>query len=461
MTSKSILIVGKSLMKEELFSALTRAAWDVAAVEGLEEAQQRLEQGSYQVVVVDHESIGRQPWAVLESLDGADPHASILLVVPAEIPVDLFDGRPIRPTGLLVSPIDATALEMAAESAFLYWRLLEENRTLKRRLGNSIRVSDWVGCTPRSREIRNAIATAALAASPVLMLGESGSGRRLAAELVHRHGKERHLSFLPVELMSLPDGELGRLLGEISTGQARGRLPVYGNGSYRPGTVYLSELTALSTADQEVLANLIGQTFPFRLMASADPSIREAARLGRFNRRLFELVSPLSIEIAPLRDRRADIPVLIEHFLKRSCERLNLQPLGIPSQAIEHYTVYDWPGNVAELAMVIERAVSIASAAKFDGTTLPEPFCGPPSITALEPSRLKHASLRELIADIEKRIILQTLERVDGSQKRAAERLRLNPTTLHEKMKRYKILPERSRARSVAALWRSDAVGGG
>ena len=83
-----------------------------------------------------------------------------------------------------------------------------------------------------------------------------------------------------------------------------------------------------------------------------------------------------------------------------------------------------------------------------DGTTLPEHFCSPPSLTVPEGSRLKNISLRELIADIEKRIIVQTLERVDGSQKRAAEELRLNPTTLHEKMKRYKILPAVRRQRA-------------
>jgi transcriptional regulator with AAA-type ATPase domain len=114
-------------------------------------------------------------------------------------------------------------------------------------------------------------------------------------------------------------------------------------------------------------------------------------------------------------------PALIDHFLKRSCERFQLRSLGIPSTAIENYSSYDWPGNVAELAMMIERAVSIASAAKFDGTTLPEHFCSPPSLTVPEGGRLKNISLRELIADIEKRIIVQTL---DGSTETRSGRRR-------------------------------------
>jgi arginine utilization regulatory protein len=98
--------------------------------------------------------------------------------------------------------------------------------------------------------------------------------------------------------------------------------------------------------------------------------------------------------------------------------------------------------------MVIERAVSIASVAKLDTTMLPEHFCFLPPPTAREPGPRKDVPLRKLIADIERRIIVETLERVDGSQRRAAEQLRLNPTTLHEKMKRYKILPERQGSRT-------------
>jgi DNA-binding NtrC family response regulator len=118
----------------------------------------------------------------------------------------------------------------------------------------------------------------------------------------------------------------------------------------------------------------------------------DAVRHNRFDEETFRAVSKCRIQIPPLRARRADIPLLIDHFLKRSCERFQLKSLGIPSTSIENYSSYDWPGNVAELAMMIERAVGIASAAKFDGTTLPEHFCTPPSLTVPEGGRLKNIS---------------------------------------------------------------------
>ncbi len=249
-----------------------------------------------------------------------------------------------------------------------------------------------------------------------------------------------------MDLPSLPKGELFRLLNEVREAADTGR------GSYvdgaRPGTLYLAELTALVPEDQAALKEFLNGPVPFRLMASADLSRLPKLGPRRFDLEALGAASKITIEIPALRERRGDIPVLIDHFLKRFCERLELKPLGIPASAIDNYSNYDWPGNVAELSMMIERAVSIACAAKFDGTTLPEHFCAPPSLTVPGASRLKNVSLRNLIADIEKRIIVQTLERVDSSQKKAAKELRLNPTTLHEKMKRYKILPERSGQRA-------------
>jgi DNA-binding NtrC family response regulator len=446
MAGESILLVGRNFDGGELASHLNSSTWQIDRVGDLEEALDKLKDQTHHAIVVDAESVGDSPWKSLDVLNGAnDP---VLLVVPPDTSMAVFDGRPFRPKGFLTKPVDRAALQMAVESVLVYSRLLHENKALKRQLGSATSLTDWVGCTPESQEVRNAIATAALSTGPLLLLGEDGSGRRLAAELIHRNGRNPNSTFLPLEIPSLPEGELAGLLDELKSSDELGRFPVYANGPFLPGTLFLSELNGLSTIDQKALVELACQPLPFRLMASAHPSIREAVRLGRFNRRLFELVAPQTIQIPPLRDRRGDIPVLIDHFLRRACERLGLQPLGIPSEAIDRYTAFDWPGNVAELSMVIERAVSIASAAKFEGTTLPEHFCAPPSLTMPEPTRLKSVSLRELIADIEKRIIIQTLEGVDGSQKKAAEKLRLNPTTLHEKMKRYHILPDKIRGRS-------------
>jgi DNA-binding NtrC family response regulator len=436
----SILLVGASQATDDAAAALS-ADWNLTTVRGLEEAATELGFRPHRVVLVDSDAVEEPPWRVVEILRETEHHTTVLLMVAPDTPWTTFSSYRQRPAGLLLKPLDRTAVLMAVDSALVYGRLLDENRNLKRQLGTAMSLRDWVGCTPASLEVRKRIATAALANGSVALIAEDGSGRRLAAELIHRHGRNPGATFLPIDLTSLPPGELPRLLREVRDAAAGGGQD-YAHGA-RPGTLYLAELTGLGREDQRALAELLRERLPFRLMVSADPSIEESVRLGQFDAEAWGAVSKITIPIPALRKRRGDIPLLIDHFLKRFCRRFELEPLGIPPSAIENYSNYDWPGSVAELSMMIERAVSIASAAKFQGTTLPEAYCAPPSLTVPEPIRLKNVSLRELIADIEKRIILQTLERVDGCQRRAAEELRLNPTTLHEKMKRYKILPER------------------
>jgi len=441
MSEESILVIGTSEDAAEVASTLSSESWTVATAPDLTAAREAMENSPQELIVLDTASVAEPPWRVMEILRESGTEPAILLLVAPTTEWSSFSTYRQRPAALVLKPLDRNALLMAVDSALVYRRLLEENRTLKRQLGSAISLSDWVGCTPESLEVRKSIATAALSTGTLTLIGEDGTGRRLAAELVHRHGRNPGSTFLPIDLTSLPAGGLRRLLEEVRDAADSGGAS-YVRGA-RPGTLYLAELTALAPEDQTALEEILAGPLPFRLMASAVPSIRNDVRQGRFDPGAFRAVSEITIDLPPLRGRRADVPVLIDYFLKKFCERLELRPLGIPSSAIESYSNYDWPGNVAELSMMIERAVSIASAAKFDGKTLPEHFCSPPSLTMPASDRLRNVSLRDLIADIEKRIILKTLERVEGSQKRAAEELRLNPTTLHEKMKRYKILPDR------------------
>ena len=437
---QQVIIIGDSPATADAGAALEADSWSVHRFGSIAEGRDSLATGEPLVVILDPSDIGLTPERALQSVRLLDPDAAIVLLVDTDEPTDFQGYR--RPAAVVAKPIDRAALLMAADSALVLRRLLDENQSLKRQLGQAVSLTDWVGCTPESLEIRKAIATAALTDGPVLIVGEDGTGRRLAAELLHRHGRHASQSFLAVDLASLSEGDLGALLRELNHATRQGRF-----GQASVGTLYLAELTALGPVDQGALRDVLSAATDFRIIASADPNIREPMNGAAFDIKTLQLIGRRTIEIPALRSRRGDIPVLIDHFLKKYCERFELQPLGIPSSAIEHYSRYDWPGNVGELSMLIERAISIASAAKFDGTTLPEHFCAPPSLTIPEPARLRNVSLKELIADIEKRIIVQTLERVDGSQKKAAEQLRLNPTTLHEKMKRYKLLPERPRSR--------------
>lgn len=441
MAGESILVVGQALAAN---TALDRAlASDnrlVARAPDLSGALREMAQRLFHVVLVDGDALGTTPGPALERLRAADPDTSIVLVSDSARRLEGASVNRFGAAGCLVKPLEPGSLLMALETALFQRKLVQENRALKRQLRELFTFNDWVGATGAAQEVRSAIAAAALGSGPVLLLGEAGSGRRLAAELIHYNGPEADATFLPIDPRSLPPGDLNRLLTELTEAAETPR------GSPAGGAIYFSELTSLSPLDQNVLHAFSKSRAPLRLLVSAEPSLLERVTQGDFHEGLYRALSERTISIPPLRDRGADIPLLIDHFLRRFCDRLNVRKLAVSPRTIDQLSRYHWPGNVAELALVIERAVSIASAAKLDGTTLPDQFCAPPTVSVSEPTSLKGQSLKELITDIEKRIIIQTLESVAGSQKKAAEMLRLKPTTLHEKMKRYKILPEKVRS---------------
>lgn len=197
MPEESILVIGRSQASSDAASTLTSEYWSVESVDDLSQAEAELAKEQHHVVILDTDSVSEPPWRVMEILRDGASHAAILLLVTPDTPWSSFSSYRQRPAGLILKPLDRTALLMAVDSALVYRKLIEENRTLKRQLGSAVSLSDWVGCTPESQEVRKSIATAALATGTVLLAGEDGTGRRLAAELLHRHGLIRAPPFCP------------------------------------------------------------------------------------------------------------------------------------------------------------------------------------------------------------------------------------------------------------------------
>ena len=298
MSVQSIVVIGTSRACEEAAAALTSESWPVTtfgSLSALGESTLR----RHDVIVLDFEASGEPLWQTLEQVRARDPEAAILLLVPPETEWSLVQSSQLRPAALVMKPVERTSLLMALDSALGYRRLLEENRSLKRQLRSAVSPADWVGCTPESQVVRESITTAAMATGPILLLGEDGTGRRLAAELIHRNGRNPGSGFLPVDLRRLPTGELRTLIDEVREASSSGRLD-FALGA-RPGTLYLSELTALGRADQATLHAAMGEALPFRLIASAEPSIREAVRLGRFDPEVFGTLAKSNISIHALR----------------------------------------------------------------------------------------------------------------------------------------------------------------
>ncbi len=426
------MVVGAGAAARDAARFLTDASWQVTRLPILpQEAVARQLAGAS--VVIFEMLTGFESPAVLPEL-GAET-ATVALTEP-EAPWPRFDGLgPHRPR-LVPLPVSREALFGALDAALVYRRLLTENRLLRKELRAAVRLDDFVGCSAEAASVRGAITTAAFAEAPVLVLGESGSGRRLAAELVHRLGRRSSLAFVRLQSSDLPAGELGAVFREFR----RAAGPGSSNPWPRPGSVYLSGIERLAASDQAILEDALRRPGPFRLLVSTDSGDRNGNRDGAFSARLRKRRRTIVFSIPPLRARREDVPALILRFLSEACRRSGVGPFGMPRAAIEAYTAHDWPGNTAELRMCVESAVATAAVSGFTGSVLPESFCPLLDRSQPNPPHLDARPLKEILQGVERTIIESALRRSRGSQKGAARILQLNPTTLHEKMKRHGLL---------------------
>jgi len=184
-----------------------------------------------------------------------------------------------------------------------------------------------------------------------------------------------------------------------------------------------------------------------RVISATNRDLIADVKNGRFREDLFYRLHVISIQLPPLRDRKDDIPLLTQHFLNKYGEENRKPGLELAAEALDLIAAYDWPGNVRELENVIERAVVLTSGPKIGADLIPE-HVRKPSAAALPPQFVvppEGISFKDVIMDIEKRLIESTLEAAGGVQKRAAELLHIKPTTLNEMIKRYDIRPRRKR----------------
>ena len=430
------VVVGDSEPANQAARFLTEASWRVERLSTVlaEAADQPLRDAS--AVIVDATAPPEAVQATIQHLHRLCPEAATILLPPADTPRPHFAGLGSGRPRMVPLPIQRESLLTSLEAEIGYRGLLRENRILRHQLRAATRLEDWVGCSDGAAGIRSAIVTTAFSDGPVLVVGEPGSGRRLAAELIHRLGRQSSLPFLALQAASLAT-ELGPILARLRRGD---RGDAAEAPSSRPGSLYLSGAEHLRPRDQATLEDALRRPPPFRLIVSATPDLRARVRAGTFSSALFHRLESSPIRIPPLRERREDIPALLLHFLKRAAETAGEPPFGISGKAVEECGGYDWPGNTAELRMWVERAVATARVSRFSGPVLPETLCLPPDGEPAHTPGAGSRPLKEVISGIEKRLIERALKRTGGNQKRAARFLQMNPTTLHEKMKRHGLL---------------------
>jgi two-component system response regulator PilR (NtrC family) len=337
-------------------------------------------------------------------------------------------------------------------------RLTSENRQLRAELRQRFGFENIIGKSKPMQKVFELIKLAAPAKSNILVLGESGTGKELVSKAIHLHSRRADGPFVTVNSGSMPADLLeSNLFGHVKgsfTGAVANKKGLFELA--HGGSIFFDEIGNIPIDTQSKLLRVIQEkefmrlggietlTADVRIIAATNVNLEQSVQKGEFREDLYYRLNVITIGLPPLKQRTEDIPMLARTFLGKFAEENEKRLDEIEPAAMEILMDYHWPGNVRELENVIERAVVLSSGKTLSVDLLPpavrEPS-GQPTPIALMPTN--GISFKEAVAAYERQLIVRALQNADGVQKRAAQILKVKPTTLHEMMKRLEISVDR------------------
>jgi two-component system response regulator HydG len=347
----------------------------------------------------------------------------------------------------ITKPLKRAHVVRVVEKALEKQSLLVENRTLRAQL-EAARRRPTVGQSLAMRRTFEVVQQAAPSAATVLLLGESGTGKELLARQIHELSPRAGRPFVPVNCAAIPEGILeGELFGYEKgafTGAVARRDGRFAHAD--GGTLFLDEIGEIPLSVQVKLLRVLqegeierlggkSQKIDIRLVAATNKDLRRAVAEGRFREDLYYRLNVIAISVPPLRDRRDDVPLLVDHFLSRFREKNQKAVTGCTRAALDVLCEYSWPGNVRELENAMERAVVLTKNAVIDVDDLPREVRGAPALGLNGGS--SHALSFEIgtpLEEIELRVIHETLRHTKGDKRLAAQLLGIATRTIYRKL---------------------------
>lgn len=452
--SLRILVVDdEEVIRDVLQTLLEKEGCETRAASDGAEALELFEAEPPDVVLLDLMLPDRSGLEVLREMLRRDPDAVVVIVTAYSSVEGAIQAMREGAFHYIPKPFQNQEVLLTVRKAAEARRLTEENRRLKQELSREYGLGRIVGKSEPMRRVFELVRLAGPSKSTILVEGESGTGKELVARAIHTHSPRSGAPFVTVNSGSMPSDLLesnlfghvrGAFTGAISN--KKGLFEVAEGGSIffdEIGTVSLETQAKLLRVIQEKEFMRVGsvetQKADVRIIAATNVDLKKMVAEARFRDDLYYRLCVITIPIPPLRERREDIPLLAEHFVRLYASENDKLISGLAPETMRALLDHGWPGNVRELENAIERAVVLCPEGPIGMDLLPETVLQPDQADL--PVRLPEngSTYKNLVEDYERRLVRTALRRTGGVQKRAAELLRMKPTTLHEIIKRLEI----------------------
>ncbi|MDP2336693.1 MAG: sigma-54 dependent transcriptional regulator [Bacteroidota bacterium] len=435
----SILIVDdEESVRDSLYNWFIEDGFRVECAENAKKALTILASGEFDIILADIKMPGMDGLEMLRRIKALKKD-SIVIVMTAFATVDtavkaLKDGA----YDYVTKPFDPDDLTHLIRNATKQISLADENENLKKKVISLENVEDLIGTSEAMKNVLREIESVAQTNSSVIITGESGTGKELVAKAIHFNSFRKFFPFVSVHCGALTESlleselfghEKGAFTGAIYN--RNGRFEMADNGS-----IFLDEIATISTKMQvELLRVLESKTFTrvggnkeissdFRVICATNKDLKNMVEKGTFREDLFYRLNVVNIQIPPLRDRKEDIPLLVNYFIKKYCTSMNKPPVPIDQAALKRLQEFNFPGNIRELENMIERAIVVGTGKKIGLQDLP-----------LEKTMVNNFA--ESLDDFEKAFILQILNKYNWNISRTAKALKVDRVTLYNKIRKY------------------------